>query len=73
MADEAVVVDILTREEFDIPHHPESVKLMTEMRQADSDNGLVVDLKIGGDGDNGERLMYLMDVVFERRAMSHAR
>lgn len=49
------------------PHHPESIKLMAEMQAVDSANGLVVDLRTGGDGDNGETLMYLMDVVFEKR------
>lgn len=65
-----VVEDIGVRWSKDIPHHPESIKLMKEMQVVDLANGLAVDLCTGGDGDNGETLMYLMDVVFDKRDLA---
>ena len=43
------------------PHHPMSISLMKHMIEVDSSNGSPLDLKMGGDGDNGETIMYLMD------------
>ena len=62
-----VVTDIATRWSEGIEHHPESIKLMKEMQEVDLANDLAFDLKTGGDGDNGELLMFIMDIVFEQR------
>lgn len=49
-------------------HHPESVSLLKEIDELDWEylKGHF-DFKSGGDGDIGETLMYLMDMIFERR------
>ena len=55
-------------------HHELSELLMLNMRYYSERNGDLVDLKIGGDGDSGEALMYLMDIVFDRLTlMEHLR
>ena len=58
----------LDRWDKGIPHHPESEKMMEEISAVDymffNDNFC---WKTGGDGDNGEALMYMMDVIFELR------
>lgn len=52
----------------DVPHHPESIRLMDFLGQHD-----FIDCqdsfcwKRGGDGDNGETLMFQMDAYFELR------
>lgn len=51
-----------------IPHHPESLKIMEEISTLDwmfFNNYFC--WKMGGDGDNGETLMYMMDIIFELR------
>lgn len=56
------------RWEKGIPHHPESEQLLNEIM--DIDFWLENDYfcwKKGGDGDNGEQLMYILDMIFERR------
>jgi hypothetical protein len=58
--------DIGVRWEKGTKHHPKSVELMKFV--ADLDFALVNDYfcwKTGGDGDNGETLMYEMDVFFD--------
>ena len=48
------------------PHHPKSIKLVKRVDELDwalLEGSL--DLKTGGDGDSGETLMYLLDIVFE--------
>jgi hypothetical protein len=59
-------LDVNNRWESGIPHHPKSEDLMDHM--------MVLDMaymddhhcfKTGGDGDNGEILMYLFDLYFE--------
>jgi len=47
-----------------IPHHPESEKIARFL--ADNDEYDYFDWKFGGDGDNGEELMYQLDVYFEK-------
>ena len=56
------------RWEQGVPHHPESLALMKEINELDWQylKGHF-DFKTGGDGDNGETLMYLLDMIFERR------
>ena len=49
-----------------VPHHPMSRRLLGFLRKHDiEDYGNSFDWKIGGDGDNGETLMYQMDAFFE--------
>lgn len=66
-----VVTDIATRWSEDMDHHPESIKLMEELKAVDKLNdyaaGEMTDT--GGDGDLGELLMFLMDIVFEQREL----
>lgn len=48
-------------------HHPKSVKLFNLIRAVDDRcNDGSFDWKAGGDGDNGESLMYCLDEIFER-------
>lgn len=54
------------RWENGVKHHPMSVRLMEWMMDVDFNTGDNLELKIGGDGDNGETLMFLMDGFFER-------
>lgn len=54
------------RWEEGLPHHPESVRLMKFLEDHDlRDYGDSFCWKTGGDGDNGETLMYQMDAFFE--------
>jgi len=49
-----------------IPHHPFSERLMSFLSEHDfNDYGDHFCWKTGGDGDNGENLMYEMDAFFE--------
>lgn len=60
--------DINKRWEEGIDHHPKSIELMSAIAKIDF---LLCDdhfsWKIGGDGDNGEILMYEMDIYFEEQ------
>jgi len=54
------------RWEAGIPHHPISERLMAFLAEHDlHDCGDCFCWKTGGDGDNGETLMYEMDAFFE--------
>jgi len=54
------------RWEEGIPHHPESLRLMAFLEKHDMyDYNGACDWSSGGDGDNGETLMYQMDAYFE--------
>jgi len=56
----------LNRWENDIAHHPMSVRLMKFMAEHDFfDYDDYFCWKTGGDGDNGESLMFEMDAFFE--------
>jgi hypothetical protein len=49
-----------------IDHHPKSIQLMKFIAEHDfRDFGDYFSWSIGGDGDNGESLMYQMDAFFE--------
>lgn len=49
-----------------IGHHPRSVALVNFLKEHDfCDYGDYFCWKTGGDGDNGETLMYQMDAFFE--------
>lgn len=50
------------------PHDPRSLKMMKELMFCDyTFNNDFHGLKIGGDGDNGEDLLYLLDIWFESK------
>lgn len=58
--------DLTKRWENGIPHHKESEKILDILIEADEKyGGGSFDWKSGGDGDNGETLMYELDVYFE--------
>lgn len=53
------------RWEAGIPHHPKSLALLERLVKVDEiANDNYFDWRIGGDGDNGEALMYELDIVF---------
>lgn len=52
------------RWEQGIDHYDESVKLIRMINQLDTDDSLGLDL--GGDGDPGETLAYLLDELIQR-------
>ena len=61
-----VETNINKRWEQGIPHHPKSIKLFTALADIDWEYGDdYFCWKHGGDGDNGERMMYEMDIYFE--------
>jgi hypothetical protein len=54
------------RWEQGVDHDPRSCALFDSIRKIDEQyNDDYFDWKAGGDGDNGEMLMYLLDVHFE--------
>ena len=56
----------LNRWEDGMDHHPNSFRLMSFLEQHDlKDYDDFFCWKVGGDGDNGESLMYEMDAFFE--------
>ena len=63
-----VETDITRRWEDGTPHHPDSIKLFKALVATDHHYcNDYFDWKSGGDGDNGETLMYQLDIVFETR------
>jgi len=54
------------RWEKGIPHDKRSEKIYRAIANLDFENGDSFCFKAGGDGDNGEQLMYLLDVYFEQ-------
>ena len=49
------------------PHHPISLELFKHIAALDCyRNGDAFCWKSGGDGDNGEQLMYILDMIFEK-------
>ena len=54
------------RWEKGIPHDPRSVALYKSIEALDFEQGDYFGFKSGGDGDNGEHLMYLLDMHFAR-------
>jgi hypothetical protein len=58
------VLDIGQRWEQDIPHDSRSVKIYKRIEELDFKYGDTFCFKSGGDGDNGETLMYLLDMYF---------
>lgn len=63
-----VELDLNKRWEHGIPHHPKSLDLMHHIAELDFHcNSDYFCWKYGGDGDNGEILMYVLDVYFEQK------
>jgi hypothetical protein len=61
-----VELSIVKRWSDGTEHHPRSKELMKNISQLDfCFNNDYFRFKVGGDGDNGEILMYLMDMFFE--------
>ncbi len=62
------ILNIDKRWEKGIPHHPEAEALARLIAAIDYKyGGDSLGLKFGGDGDNGEALAYLLDVIFDAR------
>ena len=44
---------------------PDRKIMNTNRIEVDIENGDLFDFSSGGDGDNGEHLMYILDIIFE--------
>lgn len=62
-----VLVDIDERWEKGLDHHPSTHELIEAIGFIEEKNNWPLDLKFGGDGDDGETLAYILDVYFEAR------
>lgn len=60
-------MNVEERWEAGIDHDPRSEALFHRIRRLDMENGDYFWFSYGGDGDNGERLMYLLDIYFEEQ------
>lgn len=61
-----VETNVRKRWEQGLPHHPKSLEIATAIFRIDQEfGGDFFCWKHGGDGDNGEHLMYLLDIHFE--------
>ena len=57
---------VTERWERGVDHHPESVRIMKLLMEADMKHGEdSFCWKVGGDGDNGESLMFMLDALFD--------
>jgi len=64
-----IETNLITRWEDGLPHHKKSEALYKRITENDMKYGNdFLDLSSGGDGDNGEHLMYLLDIIFEEDA-----
>ena len=62
----SVETNITTRWENATPHHPKSIALYKKLADVDFKfGGDFFNWSSGGDGDNGEHLMYELDIIFE--------
>lgn len=59
-----LINEINRRWEEGTPHNPRSITLVKSLAKIDFENGDTMGLKMGGDGDNGEHMMYLFDIHF---------
>lgn len=58
--------NITERWEKGTKHHPKSKELLRRLQEIDAKYcNNFFDWEIGGDGDNGETLMYELDILFE--------
>jgi hypothetical protein len=65
---DGVEYDISKRWEEGIPHHPKSEELFKKIQEVDFVwNDDYFCWKYGGDGDNGEFLLYVLDIIFEEK------
>lgn len=63
-----IETDINKRWEEGMDHHPESEKTVKALGELDFYlGGDYFHIKTGGDGDNGEHMMYLLDIYFEAK------
>ena len=63
-----IETDMNYRWENGVDHHPESEKMIRIMSDLDwAFLGGTLDIKCGGDGDNGEFMMYMLDIYFEAK------
>ena len=63
-----IVWDVNKRWETGVPHHPEAERIMELLKTSDwLFGGDYFDWNVGGDGDNGESLMYSLSVLLELR------
>lgn len=61
-----VETNLNRRWEDGTPHHPKSLALYAALAKIDyKHNNDYFNWKCGGDGDNGEELMYELDIIFE--------
>ncbi|QDP48753.1 MAG: hypothetical protein Unbinned5081contig1000_2 [Prokaryotic dsDNA virus sp.] len=61
-----VETDVNKRWEEGFPHHPKSEEVVHALADMDwKYGGDTFCIKTGGDGDNGETMMYLLDIYFE--------
>lgn len=54
------------RWELGVNHHPKTEELINSIMEIDKEWGWPLDMKFGGDGDEGETLAYILDAHFER-------
>jgi hypothetical protein len=65
-----VETDINKRWAAGMDHHPQSRRLYEIISTMDHKyGGDYFEFKSGGDGDNGEHLMYLLDIYFEQQEL----
>lgn len=63
-----IETDINVRWENDTDHHPESIAAIKALAELDFlFGGDRFQIKTGGDGDDGESMMYLLDIFYENR------
>jgi hypothetical protein len=64
-----IELDVPQRRTANTPHHADSKLIMSHLQQLDHVNGTPLNLKTGINlglyGDNGESLLYLLDMFFE--------
>lgn len=60
-----VVTDINERWEKGMDHHPMSKQFRDLVGDIEKEHGGDLMLDFGGDGDNGEDVLYLLDIMFE--------
>lgn len=60
-----VLIDPESRWALGIEHDERSVEILEGIMALDRATGDYFELKVGGDGDNGERLAFLLDALFE--------
>jgi len=62
-----VETDVNTRWEEGMDHHPMSMEFRNHIREMEKKHKSDFYLDFGGDGDNGETILFLLDVFFEAK------